>query len=43
MKKQILFLAMFTLAMIFAGTNNVFGQLLPGVTNPLVQISQLIL
>jgi hypothetical protein len=28
MKKQILFLAMFTLAMIFAGTNNVFGQAL---------------
>ena len=26
MKKQILFLAMFTMAMIFAGTNNVFGQ-----------------
>lgn len=26
MKKQILFLAMFTLALIFAGTNNVFGQ-----------------
>jgi hypothetical protein len=35
MKKQILFLAFFTLALIFAGTNNVFGQLLPGVTNPL--------
>jgi hypothetical protein len=33
MKKQILFLAMFTLALIFAGTNNVFGQqLLPGIT-----------
>jgi hypothetical protein len=26
MKKQILFVAMFTLAIIFAGTNNVFGQ-----------------
>jgi hypothetical protein len=26
MKKQILFLAMFTMAMIFAGTNSVFGQ-----------------
>jgi hypothetical protein len=34
MKKQILFLAMFTLAMIFAGTGNVFGQLLPGITSP---------
>jgi hypothetical protein len=34
MKKQILFLAMFTMAMIFAGTGNVFGQLLPGVTAP---------
>lgn len=34
MKKQILFLAMFTLALIFAGTNKGFGQLLPGVTDP---------
>lgn len=32
MKKQILFLAMFTLALIFAGTNDVVGQLLPGAT-----------
>jgi hypothetical protein len=32
MKKQILFLTMFTLALIFAGTNKVVGQLLPGVT-----------
>jgi hypothetical protein len=33
MKKQILILAIFTLALIFAGTNNVFGQqLLPGIT-----------
>ncbi|MCB8963414.1 MAG: hypothetical protein H6536_00050 [Bacteroidales bacterium] len=32
MKKQILFLAMLTMAIIFAGTNSVFGQLLPGVT-----------
>lgn len=42
MKKQILFVAMFTLAIIFAGTNNVFGQLNPSpftpasVPNPLV-------
>ncbi len=34
MKKQILFLAMFTVAMIFAGTNKVFGQLLPGLHDP---------
>jgi hypothetical protein len=35
MKKQILFVAMFTLAIIFAGTDNVFGQaLLPGITSP---------
>jgi hypothetical protein len=35
MKKQILFLAFFTLALIFAGTNKGFGQpLLPGVTKP---------
>jgi hypothetical protein len=32
MKKQILFLTMFTLALIFAGTNKVVGQLLPGAT-----------
>lgn len=32
MKKQILFLAMFTVAMIFAGTNKVFGQ--PGALIP---------
>ena len=32
MKKQFLFLAFFTLALIFAGTNKGFGQLLPGVT-----------
>lgn len=35
MKKQILILAMFTLAIMFAGTTKVFGQLLPGVTDPL--------
>lgn len=35
MKKQFLFLAFFTLALIFAGTNKGFGQaLLPGVTKP---------
>lgn len=32
MKKQILFLAFFTLALIFAGTNKSFGQLLPRTT-----------
>jgi len=32
MKKQILILAIFTMAFIFAGTNKVVGQLLPGVT-----------
>ena len=34
MKKQILFLAFFTLALIFAGTNSVFGQLLPSPYTP---------
>lgn len=33
MKKQILFLAIFSLA-ILAGTTNVYGQLLPGITSP---------
>ena len=32
MKKQILFVAMFTLAIIFAGTVRSYGQLAPGVT-----------
>ena len=32
MKKQILFLAMFTMALIFAGTTNSYGQLLPRTT-----------
>jgi len=42
MKKQILFVAMFTLVLIFGGKNNVFGQLNPSpytpasVPNPLV-------
>ena len=34
MKKQILFLAMFTLALIFAGTNSVFGQMRPSNQTP---------
>lgn len=34
MKKQILLLAVFTLATLFAGTSKVFGQLSPGVTDP---------
>jgi hypothetical protein len=35
MKKQILFMAFVTLALIFAGTNIVYGQsLLPGITSP---------
>jgi hypothetical protein len=32
MKKQILFMAFVTLALIFAGTNMSYGQLLPGIT-----------
>jgi hypothetical protein len=42
MKKQILILAMFTLALIFAGTSTVLGQaLLPGITgtNPIDPLS----
>ncbi len=41
MKKQILFLAMFTLALIFAGTTTAWGQLLPGVTatTPIVPLT----
>ncbi|GAB1451518.1 hypothetical protein MASR2M47_15740 [Draconibacterium sp.] len=42
MKKQILFLAMFTMALIFAGTNSVFGQTLsPGITatTPIVPLA----
>jgi hypothetical protein len=34
MKKQILFLAMLTMAIIFAGTNNVFGQMRPSNQAP---------
>ena len=39
MKKQILFLAMFTVALIFAGTNNVFGQQLGASSTTVPPIS----